>query len=46
MNELIPEYEVEEISLEQAILLVATEEEKAKTDYSKASAIIVQYLAA
>ena len=46
MNETIPEYEVEEISLEQAVLLLATEEEKIKTDYSKASAKVVEYLAA
>ncbi len=46
MNEPIPEYEVEEISLEQAVLMLATEEEKTKTDYSKASALVLEYLAA
>ena len=46
MNETILEYEVEEISLEQAVLLLATEEEKINTDYSKTSAKVVEYLAA
>ena len=46
MDETIPNYEVEEISLEQAVLLLATEEEKNKTDYSKSSARLVEYLAA
>lgn len=46
MKEELPEYEVEEITLEQAILLMATEEEKQMTDYSKTSAKLVQYLAA
>jgi len=46
MNEAIPEYEVEEISLEQAVLMLATEEEKTNTDYSKTSAMVVEYLAA
>ena len=46
MDETIPNYEVEEISLEEAVLLLATEEEKNKTDYSKTSARIVECLAA
>lgn len=46
MNEAIPQYEVEELSLEQAVLLLATEEEKEKTDYSKTSAWLAQQLAA
>jgi len=46
MNETVPNYEVEELSLEQAILLLATEEEKDKTDYSKTSAWLAEQLAA
>lgn len=46
MNETIPNYEVKEISLEEAVLLLASEEEKNKTDYSKSSARIVECLAA
>jgi len=46
MNETIPKYEVEELSLEQAVLLLATEDEKNKTDYSMTSARVVEYLAA
>ncbi|MGD8927256.1 MAG: hypothetical protein PVG20_10410 [Thioalkalispiraceae bacterium] len=46
MNETIPKYDVEEISLEEAVLLLATEEEKQRTDYSKASARVIEYLAA
>ncbi|VAW92894.1 hypothetical protein MNBD_GAMMA21-913 [hydrothermal vent metagenome] len=46
MNQPIPEYEVEEISLEQAVLMLATEEEKTKTDYSKTSAMVLEYMAA
>jgi len=46
MNETIPRYDVEEISLEEAVLLLATEDEKEKTDYSKTSARVVEYLAA
>lgn len=46
MNETIPKYEVEELSLEQAVLLLATEDEKNKTDYSMTSAKVVEYLAA
>ena len=46
MNETIPDYEVEELSLEQAVLLLATEEEKRKTDYSKTSAWLAEQLVA
>lgn len=46
MNETLPDYEVEELSLEQAVLLLATEEEKEKTDYSKTSAWLAEHLAA
>lgn len=47
MNEpILPMYEVEELSLEEAVLLLASEEEKEKTDYSKSSARLIQYLAA
>jgi len=46
MNETIPMYDVKEISLEEAVLLLATEEEKQRTDYSKTSAKVVEYLAA
>jgi len=42
----LPMYEVEELSLEEAVLLMASEEEKEKTDYSKSSARLIQYLAA
>lgn len=46
MNETLPQYEVEEISLEEAVLLLATEEEKQRTDFSKTSARVIEYLAA
>lgn len=46
MNESLPMYEVEELSLEEAVLLMASEEEKQKTDYSKSSARLIEYLAA
>ena len=47
MNEpILPMYEVEELSLEEAVLLLASEEEKDKTDYSKSSARLIQCLAA
>lgn len=46
MNEPIPEYEVEELTLEQAILLLATEEEKNSTDYSKTSERLLEQFAA
>ena len=46
MNEALPLYEVKELSLEEAVLLLATEEEKQKTDYSKSSARLIEHLAA
>ena len=46
MNESLPMYEVKELSLEEAVLLLATEEEKQKTDYSKSSARLFEHLAA
>ena len=47
MNEpILPMYQVEELSLEEAVLLMASEEEKEKTDYSISSARLIQYLAA
>lgn len=46
MDETLPEYVVEEISLEQAVLLLATEEEKRSTDYSKTSHWLAEQLAA
>ncbi len=46
MNNQLPMYEVKELSLEEAILLLATEEEKTTTDYSKTSARLIEQLAA
>ena len=46
MNDSLPLYEVKELSLEEAVLLLATEEEKQKTDYSKSSARLIEHLAA
>ena len=46
MNEQLPEYEVEELTLEQAILLLATEEEKNSTDYRKTSQRLLEQFAA
>jgi hypothetical protein len=46
MNEALPLYEVKELSLEEAVLLMATEEEKQQTDYSKSSARLIEHLAA
>ena len=46
MSESLPMYEVKELSLEEAVLLMASEEEKQKTDYSKSSARLIEYLAA
>ena len=46
MQEPLPDYEVEELSLEQAILLLATEEEKRTTDYRKTSERLLEQLAA
>lgn len=41
-----PEYEVEELTFEQAVLLLATEEEKHNTDYSRASERLIETYAA
>ncbi len=41
----IPLYEVEELSLEDAILLIASEQEKYQTDYSAASERILHLVA-
>jgi len=46
MNEALPLYEVKELSLEEAVLLMATEEEKQQTDYRKSSARLIEHLAA
>jgi len=46
MPEAIPEYDVEELTLEQAVLLLATEEEKHTTDFSKTSERLLNQLAA
>ena len=46
MNDNLPLYEVKELSLEEAVLLLATEEEKQMTDYSKSSARLIEHLAA
>jgi hypothetical protein len=44
-EENIPLYEVEELSLEDAILLMATDQEKYQTDYSATSERIMQLVA-
>ena len=46
MWEEIPKIDVEELTLEQAVLLLATEEEKNMTDYSKTSERLVEKFAA
>lgn len=46
MQEELPKYEVEELTLEQAVLLLATEEEKQTTDYTKASERLIEKFAA
>jgi len=46
MQNELPKYEVEELTLEQAVLLLATEEEKQTTDYSKASERLIETFAA
>ncbi|MEJ2389910.1 MAG: hypothetical protein P8019_00735 [Gammaproteobacteria bacterium] len=46
MREELPEYQVEELTLEQAVLLLATEEEKQSTDYSRTSARLIESFAA
>lgn len=47
MNETLnlPVYEVQEISLEQAILLIASEREKEKTTYKESAKRILQLCA-
>lgn len=46
MQEELPGYEVEELTLEQAVLLLASEEEKKTTDYSKTSERLIEKFAA
>ena len=46
MWEEVPKYEVEELTIEQAVLLLATEEEKNMTDYSKTSERLIEKFAA
>jgi hypothetical protein len=46
MWEELPKIDVEELTLEQAVLLLATEEEKNMTDYSKTSERLLEQLAA
>ena len=46
MQEELPSYEVEELTLEQAVLMLASEEEKQTTDYSKASERLIEKFAA
>ena len=42
----LPTYEVEELSFEEAVLLMASEEEKDSTDYRKSSERLLQLCAA
>ena len=46
MQEELPRYDVEELTLEQAVLMLATEEEKNRTDYSRASERLIEKFAA
>ena len=46
MNQPLPVYEVEELSLEEAILMLASEEEKQTTDYRKTSEQLLEQFAA
>lgn len=46
MNNQLPMYEVEELSLEEAVLLLATDEEKQSTDYSRTSEQLIEKFAA
>lgn len=46
MNNPLPEYEVEELSLEEAVLMLATEQEKHTTDFSKTSEQLFEKFAA
>lgn len=45
-QESLPIYEVEEVSFEQAVLLLASEEEKSQTDYRKSSERLLELCAA
>lgn len=44
-DETIPLYEVEELSLEEAILALASEQEKQQTIYTRASERLMQLVA-
>lgn len=46
MNNPLPMYEVEELSLEEVVLMLATEEEKQTTDFSRTSEQVIQKFAA
>ena len=46
MKDSLPTYEVEELSLEQAVLLLATEEEKQQTIYTETSTRLLEELCA
>lgn len=46
MKDQLPIYDVEELSLEEAVLMLATDEEKQTTDYRKTSEQLVQKFAA
>lgn len=44
-EEQLPVYEVEELSLEDAILMMATEQEKYLTDYTATTERFLEYVA-
>lgn len=46
MIEQPPSYDVSELSLEEVVLLLATDEEKTKTDYSQTSRQVLEKFAA
>ncbi len=46
MQDELPNYQVEELTLEQAVLLLASEEEKQTTDYSRTSELLLEKFAA
>jgi len=46
MQDELPSYQVEELTLEQAVLLLASEEEKQTTDYSRTSERLLEKFAA
>ena len=46
MNDQLPIYEVEELTLEEAVLMLATDEEKQTTDYRKTSYQLIEKFAA